>query len=166
MNLFARGSLPTADAASLRAEVGRPVRPLAWARTADGVVVGLVDALAQRMASGWTLTAWHEIVTGGFADGVLRWTGEDGVRHEAEITEPGRLPELFKERVDATFLLQRQITVGRGRLVVVSARRDLGRPEAPATWTVTAGPGVDLADPSTRAVADAELARLRAEYAI
>ena len=167
VNIFGSGQLPRDEAASLAEHLGHRPRVLAWGQGEDGVVVALDDRLTFRGADGWTDVPWHRIFSGGLGgDGdTLRWRLLDGTPGEVRLERPGRIPEAFRERVEATILLQRQLVYSPGRVIVVSARRDLGNPDAAATWAVHSSPGVPLEDPEVRAFADAELERLRTEYA-
>lgn len=164
---FVQRALPAARVASLGQHLGRRPHVLAWGETDTGVVVALPDRFCVGHADGWDDVEWHRVLTGGLApDGAtLRWRLVDGARGEVSLVRPGLFPDAFRDRVESTILLQRQLRCGPGRVLVVSARRDLGRPNAPATWAVHAGPGVDLDDAEVRALAEAELDRLRTEYA-
>lgn len=168
MKLFLdKGNLPSDQFAALSEHLGRRPRVLAWGASADGAVVALPDRFCVRTTDGWLDIPWHQVLSGGLgADGAtMHWRLLDGTRGEVRLEKTGRFPDAFRDRVEATILLQRQLVFAPGRVLVVSARRDLGRPDAPATWTVHAGPGVRMDDPEVRAFADAELDRLRVEYA-
>src|SRR5690242_9016568 len=91
-------------ATSLAAQPGRQVRVLAWAATPDGYCIGSPSALSYVEGGLWQHLGWHEIETGGWdrASSRLRWTRYGGQRGGVELTEPGRLPELFRERVSAS----------------------------------------------------------------
>ena len=43
-----------------------------------------------------------------------------------ELIEPGRLPELFRERISATIAVERFVPLAGERGVIIAARRDLG----------------------------------------
>lgn len=161
------GNLPSDQFASLAEHLGRRPRVLAWGASTESVAVALDDRFCVRTDVGWQDVAWHRVMSGGLGpDGqTMRWKLLDGTPGSVRLDKPGRFPDAFRDRVEATILLQRQLSLAPGRVLVVSARRDLGRPDAPALWAVHAGPGVDLEDPAVRAFADAELDRLRTEYA-
>ena len=167
MKFFDKGNLPSDEFDSLAAHLGCRPRVLAWGASAEGVAVAMPDRFSVRDADGWSDVAWHEVVSGGLGadQETMHWRLLDGRRGEIVLQKAGRFPDAFRDRVESTILLQRQVIVAPGRVVVVSARRDLGRPQAEATWSVTPGPGVNLDDPAMRGVAEAELDRLRAEYA-
>lgn len=166
MGLFDRAGLPTADFGSLRAAVGRRFRVLAWAHGAAGPVVGLADRLAVRESEGWRFVPWHEITSGGWDSdgGRLRWRLTDGSDDAVLLGDPGSLPDLFRERVGASIVVQERFELNRGRAAMIVARRPLDDERAPLFWTVTRhGGSFDTAQIDQ---ADAELARLRAEYDI
>ncbi|WP_298132685.1 hypothetical protein [Micropruina sp.] len=166
MGLFDRAGLPSADFRSLIAAVGRRVRVLAWAQGGDGPVVGLAGQLAIQQPDGWRFVPWHEIASGGWDSdsGRLRWRLTDGSDGEVLLRDPGSLPDLFRERVDASIVVQERFELNRGRAAMIVARRPLDDEHAALLWTVTRhGGSFDTAQIDQ---ADAELARLRAEYDI
>lgn len=167
MGLFDRAGLPVADYRTLTAALGERVRVLAWAAAGGGPVVGLAGALAIRGPEAWRFIGWHEIVSGGWdaETGLLQWRESDGVRDAIELADPGALPDLFRERVEASIVVQRRLELPRGRAAMIVARRQLGGAAgAPLEWNVTRhGGGFDTEEALQ---AEAELARLRAEYDI
>ena len=80
--------------------------------------------------------------------------------HTATLTDPGRLLELVRERVTASVVLQRHVTLGRRRGLRVIARRAPSGAGA-VQWVYEYDEGVDPDDPEVRAAADEalELAR-------
>lgn len=166
MGLFDRGGLSATERAELAEALGGAPRALAWGRTDGGrPVVGLADRLAIRDPEGWRCVAWQAIDRGGWdpATARLRWTcgGVDGGVH---LTETGQLPDLFRERVAASIVLQQAVELGGRKRATISARRDPGAASGPIEWRV-ALPAGDL-DADQRRVLDAEVGRLRAEYDI
>ena len=82
---------------------------------------------------------------------VGRW-GEERPVHTVTLTDPGRLLELVRERVTASVVLQRHVTVGGRRGLRVIARR------APSgaggvQWVYEYDEGVDPDDPMVREAA-------------
>ena len=147
--------MPFAD--ELRVALGGRPRVLAWALTDDGVVAGLPDGLAQRTPDGWTITRWDDIDHGRFEreSTTLSWSTSDGGTHTAALSDPGRLPELFHERVEASIVAQLPVTWDGGRATLV-ARRNPGHDDAALRWRVVAAPGTALDAPEAdRAIADA-----------
>jgi len=161
-----RSGLDAQEKAELRALFGGRVRPLASGRSAEGAVAGVTDRLVYRTAEGWQQVAWHEIERGGWNHNTqqLTWTTVEGVRVELELVNPGRLPQLFKERVNASVIYTHSVPLEGSRSAVISARRSLAEPNAPLMWQVSAGKDTTLAEVTTAPEVAAELARLRTEY--
>jgi hypothetical protein len=142
-----------------------PGRVLTWGRTADGVAVGTIGVLAV-LGDEDEAIAWHDIVRGGWdADANrLRWRSRSGGERSIVLTETGRLPELLQERVQASIVVQRSVEIAPRRTVIIAGRRDLA--SGVVDWTVDGGPGVNLADPQTAALASEQVALLRSEYVL
>lgn len=177
--------------ASLRAD-DRPVeRILAWAtaveqrgatpfgspaRSADGqepldtggFCIGFPAMLSYGNEGGWTHTGWHEIESGGWNSETRRisFRAYDGRRGLIDLAEPARLPELFRERVAASLVVEKFIPVDGNRGVTISGRRDLGDSAAPITWHSTLTRGVTWQTEGIRDLADRALEQVRTEYDI
>jgi hypothetical protein len=168
---FGTRGLPPEAYASWRSSMaarGAPARILAWARSADGLVVGSLAVLslggseAGTEPAGWRHVGWHEIEHGGWnaESRSLSWTLYGGRRGRVELAEPGRLPELFRERVAASIAVERFVPIRGERGVTVTARRDLGR-DGELTWhsSLTRGlswSGEGVAEEAARAAAELE----------
>lgn len=167
MKIFSRNALPADVQARVDAHLGRRPRVLAWGRTDDGAVVALHDRLLRVVGDELVELGWHDVLRGGWDDknGSMRWvkmsTGEEFI---VPLVEAGSFPEVFKERVEATFLFQTAIYPRPGKAVTISARRNLMDDDARVLWTAHPGPGVRM-DEEAVAFTEAELGRLRAEYA-
>jgi hypothetical protein len=77
-------------------------------------------------------------------------------QHAFEIEDPGVLVELVRERVTASVLLQRRVSLGGGRGLVVVARRS-PQGDSDIIWAYQLDPGVSPDDPHVREAADAAL---------
>lgn len=155
---------------SLEARGGAAARILAWARSADGYVVGSPSAISVGGGDpgvdpgdepeGWRHVGWHEIEHGGWnaESRSLSWTLYGGRRGRVELADPGRLPELFRERVAASIAVERFVPIRGDRGVTVTARRDLGG-SGELTWHSSLTRGLSW---STEGVAE-EAARAAAE---
>lgn len=164
-----RGSaLPAELATELATAVGGRPRVLRWAEGDKGVVVALPDRLAVRRED-WWLIGWHEIDGGGWSapDELLEWQCADGRRGRMRLRDPGRLPEVFRERVQATIVVRRDLTdPDTGARFTVSARRRLDRTDAPLQWRTALARGVRADHPGLAEAMEAALQRLRNEYDI
>ena len=155
---------------SLRAEPGRPARILAWAPVVplageDQFCIGSPSVLSAGGASGWGHVGWHVIEHGGWKAELhqLSWVLLDGHRGAVQTEDPGRLPELFRERVEATIVVKRYVALSGDRGVLVSARRDLGAGGA-ITWHTRLTRGLSLTTPGVADAVETALAQTRAEY--
>lgn len=80
-------------------------------------------------------------------------------RWRVALSEPGRLPEVIRERVTASIVISEHVD-----LVDVGGARIVGRrsdADEPVEWSVTFDPGLDPNDPQLRAAAVNALADLR-----
>jgi hypothetical protein len=150
--------------ASLAEHPGRPARILAWARGPDGYVIGSPAALSWGEQE-WRHVGWHEIERGGWNAETARlsWVQYSGRRGSVGLDDPGRLPELFRERIAASIAVERFVPITGDRGVIITARRDLGADEA-ISWHSTLTRGLTWQTDGVRAVADEALNRLRTEF--
>lgn len=151
--LFGRATAPQVD-------VRRGERVLASATAADGTVLaGTRDAFYVVRDGETRRVAWEQVEAAGWdrdtdtfrLSEVGAW-GEQRPVHTAILDEPGRLLELVHERVTASVVLQRHVSLGRRRGLRVIARR------APSgaggvQWVYEYDEGVDPDDPEVRAAA-------------
>lgn len=169
----------------MTAELGAHPRLLAWAPTSGGYGVGspatlsygAVDATPDGAVEAgpdlrWQHLGWHQIQQGGWdADtSSLRWTevaepGVAGREGSLELLAPGRLPELFRERIAATIAVERFFTLSGTRGVIVTARRDLGRNNT-ISWHTSLTGGLTWQTAGVREAAGRAVAELRSEYDI
>ncbi len=152
---------------------GRRPRILAWARTPTGFCIGAPAALSVGDESGFTHVGWHEIEHGGWnaETGRLSWVcypNTDGRsrRGFAELVEPARLPELFRERVAASIVFERfaPLATSNDGGVTISARRDLAGAADRIAWHASPSRGLDWRDDAVRVEADQVLRRMRSQY--
>jgi hypothetical protein len=75
----------------------------------------------------WRHVGWHQIEHGGWNAEAhkLSWSTYDGSREFIDLVEPGRMPELFRERVSASIVAERFVPIAGERGVTISGRRDL-----------------------------------------
>jgi hypothetical protein len=155
---------------SLGAQPDRPARILAWARTSNGYGIASPTILSYGDENGWKHIGWHEIERGSWNAelGRLSWVlhavpGKPSPRGSLELVKPGRLPELFRERVSATIALERFVPLLGERGVTITARRDLGASNTIA-WHSTLTRGLSWDTDGIRAAVDQAMEQLRTEY--
>ena len=136
----------------------------------DGYCIGSLALLSYGSNNNWQHLGWHQIQRGGWnaERGELSWTevaepDEIARRQTIPLSEPGRLPELFRERVAATIAVERFVPIAGERGVIVTARRDLGR-DGSISWHSSLTRGLTwqtegVLDTAVRAVEE-----LRTEY--
>jgi len=188
LRLGSRGLPPEAyDSwrASLMAHPGAPVRILAWARSnsvlvvgspallsvlddvgrADGAAEGADAEDAAGEGVGWRHVAWHQVEHGGWnaESRSLSWTLYGGRRGRVGLSEPGRLPELFRERVAATIVVERFVPIRGERGVTITARRDLGE-GAGLSWHSSLTRGLTWSTEGVAEEAARATAELQSEY--
>ncbi|GAB3912680.1 hypothetical protein GCM10011575_45480 [Microlunatus endophyticus] len=167
--------------ASARAAGLEPGNLLGWEPTADGgycvASVGLLS-LAGTTATDWSHVGWHRIERGGYDKDTttLHWQlyadgSADPEVGEVRLQEPGRLPDIFRDRVAASIAVEHFIALEGSRKVrnvdpgvIISGRRDLSRADAPIAWRASLPRGLDWDLPGLRDLADTSIIRLRSEY--
>jgi len=135
-------------------------RILALETAADGsVVAGTRDSLhLGELRIPWEVVEradWDSDTSTLSVTEVGTW-GEVRPVHRVELSDPGRLLELVRERVTASVVLQRHIRVFGRKGVFVVARRAPGRND-PLTWVYEFDEGIDPDDPAVRRKAEAAL---------
>lgn len=162
------GSKKSPLVADLRA-VGIEGRVLAQAEGPAGhAVIALEDQLALRDGDGWTAVGWHLLKGGGWKKDTqtLRWSTNAGEGGEVHLDDPGRVPEVFNERVMASIVVQQNYDAPGGGRVMIAGRRRLG-PGAhgeKVVWQAVTSGSASLADPAVADFVIARTAELRADY--
>jgi hypothetical protein len=155
---------------SLAAQPDRPARVLAWARTSTGYSIASPTILSYGDEKGWKHVGWHEIERGSWNAELrkLSWVlnaapGKPSLRDSLELVEPGRLPELFRERISASIAIERFVPLFGERGVTITARRDLGA-RGRVAWHSTLTRGLSWETDGVRAAVDQAMEELRTEY--
>lgn len=163
---------------SLVQDRGRPARLLAWAETPEGVAIGSVAVLSVAMISGgepsggradrWQHTDWDQIERGGWdtATSRLHWQVYGGTDASVELLSEGHLPEVFRERVAASLVVEQYVPWRGSQGITVSGRRHLGDPGGPLQWHASLTAGLSERTPGVAEARSAALDRVRAEYDI
>jgi hypothetical protein len=157
-------------------QVSLPAQPrglgriLAWAASRTGFCIAALATFSYGNENGWEHVGWHEIEHGSWNAELRRlsWVcyaapGEAPARGSVELTEPGRMPELFRERILATIAVEKFVPLSGERGVTVTARRDLGRGGA-VSWHGTLTRGLSWETDGVRAAVDQAMEELRTEY--
>lgn len=141
--MFGRNRLP--DEAARAVFAGSPLLPgervLQWATAGDGWVVATTFGL--RWPPAYALVRWDEIDHVSYAAGSMT-VQPAGVRLRLDDTR--RLPEVVRDRVNASIALDRHIRLtaeGHGVRVVARRRSDTGE----FRWQTTYDEAVDPHDP-------------------
>lgn len=111
---------------------------------------------------------WAAVAHAGWSDeaatlSVQQMPPADGApeTHRLVFDEPGRVPEVVRERVTSSIVASRHIPVQGRAGVRVVARRATG--EDGLVWQVVVDRGLDPADPRVQAVGETGIADLRRE---
>ncbi len=135
--------------AELEEVTGSRPHVLAWGRGPGVLVVATREQLALRSGEAWRTWGWQEILSGSWRAerGVLRWVCADGGKVEAGLDSVGRLPEAFRERIQASTVVTETHDLAQGTVAIIG-RRTLDGSDA-MTWYASASGGASLADPAT-----------------
>lgn len=148
----------------LAAQLGRKVDVLAHGSGDEETVVATRELLALRRLGEWRTWGWEEIATGSWRAEAqrFRWTTTSGDKWEVTLDSVGRLPELFRERVQASTVVSESHELERGRVEITGRRKLDGTDQL--KWYATAAGGASLADPATAAFVVERTDALSAEY--
>jgi hypothetical protein len=157
---------------SLHGQANRPTRVLGWAKTPTGFCIASPAAFSFGDQLAWQHLGWHEIERGGWNSernklSWVRYAAPGGVPTHGvlELTEPGRVPELFRERISATIAVERFVPLAGERGVIIAARRDLGGSGA-VVWHGTLTRGLSWQTDGVRSAVDQAMGQLKSEYDI
>lgn len=130
---------------------GRKVAVLAHGSGPETTVVAGRELLALRHQGTWDTWGWDEVLKGAWkADqSTFTWTVGGNRKVEAKLDDVGRLPEVFRERVQASTVVTESHDLVRGSIQIVGRRRLDGSDEL--TWYTSASGGASLVDPATAA---------------
>jgi hypothetical protein len=88
-----------------------------------------------------------------------------GATYDLEMDEQGLLPEVIRERVQASILVSEHVDL-RGDVGARFSARRVPFGDSDVRWTVTFDPGLDPQDPELRSQAAEVLDRLRQTYGV
>ena len=152
-------------------------RVLAWMAVGESSLVATDTALVlpeddgvRRPAGDHLRVPWDRVLRASWEPEIVEVTAqpETGGRpvvHRVRIVgEPGVLPEVVRERVTSSIVVQHHAVLDGERGARFIARRVPGSTDL--RWSVVFDPGLDPSDPALRAAADEILARLRTSLGI
>lgn len=130
---------------------GRKVAVLAHGSGPEATVFATRELLALRHLGEWETWGWDEVLKGAWRaeQSTFTWTVGGNRKVEAKLDEVGKLPEVFRERVQASTVATEAHDLPRGSIQIVGRRRLDGSDEI--TWYTSASGGASLADPATAA---------------
>lgn len=167
---FDRAGLDGSLYDSLAAEYGpRRPRVLSWARTSEGVVVALPERLAIHQDDAWRSIRWLDILKGTWdrESGELAWSERDedegGV---LSLTEPRDIPEVFRDRIQASIVTAKRVDLPTGGSVLISARREPSQKQGPLLWELAPTPDADVENEQNATVIADTYAWMKGEYDI
>jgi hypothetical protein len=152
--------------AEVKALMAAGERPLAWSPTVP-------DGWAVASSERFVCTApridqrWVEVLGASWDQPILElalWQPVGQGTHRVNLREGQVLPQVVRERITASFVVQRYVTIRGSKGVRLLARRD---PATDAiTWQKVLDPGLDGADPAVAAAVDRALADVRDNYGV
>lgn len=148
----------------LQAHMGRGVTVIAHGSGEEASLLATRELLALRSRGTWSTFGWEQVAHGSWRAeaSTFSWTTTAGEEFTVHLDDVGRLPELFKERVQASTVVTLSHDLPRGRVQVIGRRKLDGSDEM--TWYAVAGGGADLSDEAVAALVVAETDRLKREY--
>ncbi|MGA4507144.1 hypothetical protein ACQB6R_05445 [Propionibacteriaceae bacterium G1746] len=154
---------------------GRPEagRVLAVGAGPDGVVVvATQECLAIHRPhptadqQRWEFVGWHLISRGGWdrETGRLRWTFVDQSSGSVVLTEAGSVPPVFRDRVQASIVVEQVFPAPGGGHVVIAGRRQLANQTSGLVWQVTTMGAARLSNPDVAEYVTLKTAQLKSDY--
>lgn len=139
---------------------------LANASGTDLQLAALRSALAVWSAGAWEVIPW-ELIQAGKWDGktsTLSLTLLDGAKRSFELEDAGLLPQVFRERVQASIVVEQRLPAPGGELLI-SGRRSLSDgPNTDIIWHALALGRTRLDDPGVGELALRVTEQLRLDY--
>lgn len=148
----------------LEAHLSRRVDVLTQGTGPEASLLATREFLALREQGQWRTFGWEQIATGAWQEEASRfiWTTTSGEDFTIHLDDAGRLPELFRERVQSSMVASISHDLPKGRVQIIGRRSLDGNDEL--TWYAVAGGGADLGDDAVAALVVSETDRMKAEY--
>ncbi len=165
MGIFGKRSDKTLEH-ELQAHLGRRIDVVAQGSGPESSLLATRDLLALRERGQWRVFGWEQIATGAWREeeSSFMWKTTSDEDFTVRLDDVGRLPELFKERVQNSMVVTVSHDLPKGRLQIIGRRTLDGSDEI--TWYAVAGGGADLTDPAVADFVVSETDRLKAEYEV
>ncbi len=150
----------------LQSHLGRRVDVIAQGSGPEASLLAARELLALRERGEWRVFGWEQIANGAWREeeSTFTWETTSGDHFTVALDDAGRLPELFRERIQASMVATLSHDLPRGRVQIIGRRTLDGSDQV--TWYAVAGGGADLADPAVADFVVAETDRLKAEYGV
>lgn len=150
----------------LRSFLSRRVNVLTQGTGPTASLLATRELLALREMGQWRTFGWDQIATGSWRgeDSTFVWKTTSGEDFTVQLNDAGRLPELFRERVQSSMVATISHDLPKGRVQIIGRRPLDGSDEL--TWYAVAGGGADLSDPAVAALVVSETDKLKAEYGV
>lgn len=150
--------------AELSASLGGRCDVLAHGEGEATVLAGTRDHLALRSDGVWRAWPWESVAKGSWRaeERAFNWSTMAGEEFDVVLEDAGRLPELFRERVQASTVVEETFDVPGGSVRLVGRRS----PHGDGALKVYAVPRgfVSLDDDAVRELVVAQSDRLQADY--
>lgn len=156
---FWGGGLPASARAALPLAAGE--RVLAYAAADGGYLVATDRALY--LPSGYRI-GWEHVEHAGWQRGgvyvrEIVALGEEPAEHYVGVTEPGALPDIVRDRVTSSIVINQHVRLTQQGGVRMVGRRRPGSGEV--VWNLVFDPELDARDPEVRARAERVLVEVR-----
>lgn len=157
---FGGGGLPAQARAALDLQAGE--RILAHARTGEGTLLVATDRalhLPNGRRVGWEHVEHAHWQRGGVHVREVATLGEKAREYDLAVPEPENLPEVVRDRVNASIVINQYLRLEGNGGVRIVGRRGLGGDEV--VWNLIFDAGLDTRDPALRARAGELLTDVR-----
>ncbi len=150
----------------LQSHLSRRISVLAQGTGPRASLLATKELLALRELGQWQTFGWEQIAHGAWRedDSTFVWKTTSGQDFTVHLDDAGRVPELFRERVQSSMVATITHDLPRGRVQIIGRRSLDGSDEM--TWYAVAGGGADLTDETVAALIVSETDRLKAEYGV
>lgn len=131
-----------------------------------GKLVVCRETLCCKIEDSWREWGWDEVLNGSWSPqtSTFVWSTTGGEQFSLTLEDTGRVPEAFRERIQASTILTESHVLPTGRIEIIGRRRLDG--SAATRWFATAAAGASLDDPQVAALVVERTDALKAEYGL